>query len=119
MRLPFLQFRLRTLLLLTALISVGLAGYVRQRRLEGLARMHVRQAELVAEHRLWLYSVSFHVPEGEWAKIDLQEAQHRQLAAEYRQKIWRPWVRITQPVPPLPIQIEGRQGTGDRGQRER
>jgi hypothetical protein len=114
-----LQYRLRTLLLLTALVAVVLAGYVRQRRLEGMARMHLRQAELVAEHRQWLYSVSFMVPQVEWAKIDERERLHRQIAGEYRQQIWRPWVRISQPDPPLAIQIEGDRGqlTGDRGER--
>ncbi len=116
MKTTYLQFRIRTLLILTALIAVVLAGYVRQGRLERMARMHVRQAELVAKHRQWLYSVSFHVPEEEWTKIDERERLHQQIAAEYRQQIWRPWVRITQPVPPLAIQIEGDrgQGTGDR-----
>jgi hypothetical protein len=110
----FLQFRIRTLLLLTALIAVVLAGYVRQRRLEGMARFYQRQAELVAEHRQWLNSVSFHVPQEEWAKIDERERLHQQIAAEYRQKVWRPWLRITRPNPPLPIHVEK---GGDRGER--
>ena len=110
-----LQFRIRTLLLLTALIAAVLAGYVRQRRLEGMARLHQCQAELVAKHRQWLHSVSFHVPEEEWSKIDDRERMHQQIAAEYRQQIWRPWVRITRPDPPLPIQVEADGGQGTEG----
>ena len=105
---PF-QFRIRTLLLVTAIVAVVLAGYVRARRLEGMAKMHERQAELVVEHRLFLQSVSFHVPELEWLKINERERLHRQIAGEYRRKIWRPWLGIKRPNSPLPIEIDHRQ----------
>jgi hypothetical protein len=101
------RFSIRSLLVLTALVAIGLAlGLAHHARMQRLSRLHARQAVLVAEHRNFLLSCSFEVPQIEWIKIDDRERMHRQLAEEYRDKSWRPWVRITEPPMALPIQIE-------------
>lgn len=109
------RFTTRQLLLATTIVAVVLAGYLRYDRLERIARGHERQAELVAESREVLSSVSTFAFVQDWPDYDRQERLHQQLAREYRQKIWRPWMRVTQPSPPLSIQIEIlRRADGDR-----
>src|SRR5688572_22548459 len=101
------RFSLRSLLLLTAVVAASLAVAVRHSsRMHRLARQHDQQAVLVAEQIALLQSVSFDVPQHAWDEYDRQERLHLQLAVEYRQKAWRPWLPITKPSPPLPIQVE-------------
>jgi len=104
------RYNLRQLLLFTTLCGVLCAGYVRYCTLEARAEEHLRQAQAVADARGRLLSYSFHVPQFAWDDYDRQERLHRQIAAEYREQIWRPWVTITQPEKPLPILVEGRGG---------
>lgn len=92
-----LQFRLRTLLVVTTLVAIGMAGYVRYRRLEGMARIHERELERLKEHKEFLSSVSFDVPREEWIKIGAQQQIHQVLADAYRLQFWRPWVPIDEP----------------------
>lgn len=101
------RFSIRSLLVLTTLVAIGLALAISYHaRMQRLSRLHARQAVLVAEHRNFLLSCSFDVPQGEWIKIDEQERMHQQLTDEYREKSWRLWVRITEPPAALPILIE-------------
>jgi hypothetical protein len=101
------RFRIRSLLILTTVVAIALAVAINHySRMQRLSRLHLRQAVLVAEHRAFLLSCSFDVPQQEWLKIDEQEQMHRQLSDEYRLKRWRPWQRITQPPMSLPILIE-------------
>ena len=96
-----MRFSLRHLLIFITLCGVLCAGYVRYRQLEEREQKHLRQAQAVADARNRLLSYSFDVPQYAWDDYDRQESLHRQIAAEYREQIWRPWVRITQPEPPL------------------
>lgn len=101
------RFSIRSLLVLTTLVAIGLAlALAHHARMQRMSRLHARQAVLVAEHRSFLLSCSFDVPQIEWIKIDQQERMHQQLADDYREKSWRPWVRITEPPMALPILIE-------------
>ena len=101
------RFTIRGLLLLTAVVALTLALSLQHyARMERLARLHARQAQLVAQHRGFLLSASFDVPQQAWNELDRQEQAHQQLASEYRQKIWRPWLQVTQLSPPLTIQVE-------------
>lgn len=101
-----LRFSIRHLLILTTLCGMLLAGYLRYRHLEEKAQEHLRQAQEVARMRGWLLTVSFNVPQEAWDEYDRQEYLHRQLAENYRQQIWQPWMEITQPDPPLPMFVE-------------
>jgi hypothetical protein len=102
------RFTIRHLLIVTTLVAVALGvGVQHCWRTDKLARLHARQAQLVAEGRGHLLTMSFHVPQHAWDEYDRQERLHLQLANEYRQKIWRPWLSVTRPSPPLPIEIEG------------
>jgi hypothetical protein len=103
-----IRFSIRHLLILTTLCGLLLAGYVRYRHLEEHAQEHLRQAQEVARRRGWLLTVSFHVPQEAWDDYDRREHLHQRLAAEYRQQIWRPWMEITQPEPPLPMIVDNR-----------
>jgi hypothetical protein len=95
-----MRFSLRHLLIFTTLCGVLCAGYVRYRHLEGQAQQHLRQADAAADARDMLLNTrsgsGFFLTTA-WADYDRQESLHRQIAAEYRQQIWRPWVKITQP----------------------
>ena len=103
------RFTIRGLLVVTTLVAIALAvGVQHCWRMDKLARLHARQAELVAQRRGRLLTMSFNVPQQAWDEYDRQERLHQQLAGEYRQKIWRPWLPVTRPSPPLPIEVEGR-----------
>ena len=101
------RFSIRSLLVVTALVGVTLGLGAHYWRWERLAALHTRQAELVAGWRNQLFSVSFDVPDSAWQEIDRQEAEHQRLAKDYRRKIWQPWLAVTPPPKPLPIQVEG------------
>jgi hypothetical protein len=101
-----MRFSLRHLLIFTTLCGVLFAGYARHRTLEERAQHHLRQAQAVAQARGRLLSYSFDVPQSAWDDYDLQESLHRQIAADYRQQIWQPWVTITQPERPLATWVE-------------
>ena len=102
------RFTIRGLLIVTTLVAVALAiGVQHSWRMDKLACQHTRQAQLVAQRREHLLTVSFDVPQHAWDEYDQQERLHLQLADEYRQKIWRPWESVTRPSPPLPIEVEG------------
>ena len=103
------RFSIRSLLLATAFVGVLLGLGAHYWRLERLAALHTRQAELVAGWRQHLFSVSFHVPDSAWRDLDRQQQEHQRLAKEYRRKIWQPWLAVTPPTQPLPMQVE----TGD------
>src|SRR5215211_2297311 len=98
-----MRFTIRHLLIFTTLCGLMLAGYLRYRHLEEQAREHLRQAQAVAQSRGRLLSYSFEVPQKAWDEYDRQERLHRQIAENYRQQIWQPWIEITQPDPPLPM----------------
>lgn len=101
-----MRYRLRTLLGLAMLVAITIGVWSEHyRRMDKLARLHSRQADLVAEQIQFLNSVSFNVPQEAWAEYDRQEQLHRQLAIDYRRKIWRPWLRVAEPNPPLPIEV--------------
>jgi hypothetical protein len=102
-----MRFSLRHLLIFTTLCGVLCAGYVRSRNLEARAEEHLRQAQIVAETRGRLLTYSFDVPQYAWDDYARQESLHRQIAAEFREQIWRPWVKITQPEKPLPMLVDG------------
>jgi hypothetical protein len=101
------RFNIRSLLILTTVVAIALAVAINHySRMQRLSRLHARQAKLVADHRNFLLSCSFDVPQQEWVKIDEQEQTHRQLADEYLMKSWRPWQPVPQPPRSLPILIE-------------
>lgn len=101
-----MRFSLRHLLIFTTFCGVLCAGYVRYRHLEGQAQEHLRQAQAVAEARIMSAAYTGYWLPTAWDDYDRQESLHRQIAAEYRQQIWRPWVKITEPVKPLPMWVE-------------
>lgn len=101
-----MRFSLRHLLIFTTFCGVFFAGYVRYRNLEERAHEHLRQARAVAQARNTLLSYSFDVPQYAWDDYDRQASLHRQIAADHRQQIWRPWTKITQPEKPLPMWVE-------------
>lgn len=96
-----MRYSLRHLLIFTTFCALICAGYVRYRHLEDRAQLHERQAQTVAQHRGKLLTYSFHVPQSAWDDLDRQESLHKQIATDYRQQVWRPWVKITQPEKPL------------------
>ena len=96
------RFSIRSLLLLTAVVAV-LLGLFYYWRMERLAKLHAQEAEQIAEARERLQRVSFDVPPAAWDDLRMREEQHRILSHEYRQRIWQPWRRSTQPSPPIDI----------------
>jgi hypothetical protein len=103
------RFSIRSLLIVTTLIAVALAVGLHGWRMEKLARLHTREAELVAQRRATLLTTSVIPirPHLAWEEYDRQERWHLQLASEYRQRVWRPWLSVTRPSPPLPIEVVG------------
>ena len=101
------RFTIRGLLIVTTLVAVALAvGVQHCWRMNKLAHLHARQAQLVGQRREQLLSVSFDLPQHAWDEFDRQERLHLRLADEYRLRIWCPWLSVTRPSPPLPIEVD-------------
>jgi hypothetical protein len=61
----FLQFRLRTLFILTAVVAVGLGLLVRSRHLAAIARFHTQQQRIMEDRLSSRLAPELHDPSGE------------------------------------------------------
>lgn len=93
------QFSLRTLLIVMTVAAMLTARIAYVRR---MADYHAAETKRLQQHRMWLLTVSFHTPQVEWQRLDDMEARHSDLASQYQQATWRPWMIVHESQSPLP-----------------
>lgn len=109
----WLQFRLRTIFLLTALVAAATAFFIRAQQLREAAERHDKErytAEffcVVCEDSYYRYRSAEHANDDAQAYVDAWRSvadHHASLRDKCQSAVWMPWVslRPDPPSPPVP-----------------